>query len=1563
MNSEQKIKRPIATWLKMGVLFTLIVGLFVGVLGSNTERVLADDEDNYSLYHRASEIAKGFDADEGPSSENEGSVWLSEGPIAGNAGGLLGYTNESTNWITSTFSANSTSYSYSQLSELGGGGDITVNPLLAYATYGSELVNMGLISSNDSGIGNTLLGWIFSIAYWFAQIVPAVFRLLLNMLTILNPFQLFFGAIDGLQAVNIPMVNDVASIVSGVYTVIQNLALTVAVPVLIALTVVSIFMFKGSAGKKVLRVVVKVFMIFAGIPLIGATYTSIIDGMADGMEMGTPFADYVVMTQFVDSEGWMKSTRLAPPTENKIRIMSGANTATGYSNPYTPTREMVFEINSTLVAGNDWMATVFDTDADMFGTVDTSSVVANNSGQDTLNRFRTGERFSAADYEGHVKAQLNNLDSSVVSSMFELSSNDLLDHSDLFTSADAFDELGRTIYNAGGLSVVSEHASVYTFTSESSGTDGRNALPASTDTAMTSPTGLSPIAMYNFLNTEFGETSMTVYSPETSASAWSSNDYASVVKVDTGFTGILYTLESMVVILASSIIGLVYAFGLFKIVMASLPRILAGVFGTAVGSMAMITKLLVSTVVLLIELIGTMLLYTIFDTLLLGVFRGADNLVLGLSGVPAFLNTAFGLKQIVIIIMSAAITFFAIKNRVAFGKMVEETTTDIITKLMGGLDNSLNQGNMFGGSDIQGSAAQGKVLGDDGNVGTKGSGQYAAAVAGGQDPDAETKGVKDALNETLGQERARELAAEASGEEFVPKTKKELAAEAMSRTKGYKVSGAKDKVVGSMGGLATAATMMGVSDLDGGARQRIAEEEAFERKAISDDARGIGYGGQSKGDGLTRHVDNEHATEDLEHQANREASDNKTPVEIAKEMEGIDSEEIAVEGSGVVSANDEKFKEVSNATQVDPESDTYISSDSDAAEALEKPFGEDASTIDLDDPTKHPDHDPLSQEGVDYIQDLDNASQAQMNNAEEHMDAAKKEDAAKDAKRNEAEKIRSKPELTEADIEKADGLLAEADEHQRKAEEHKKKARSSIRKAQKLDAKQDDAKRAQNKAIKNPSEHQSKTATSARKFAEKEQELRQLTKERASLDQELSELSESGNDPERLGVVNKKLQSVNDKIDKTSKELPELRDEAVNNLPVDNGVDESKMSPQQKASYKQARTEAARTVGQMAMQTGSNAEETVGKQREFVNKAGQQRYASKIASAEQEVASAGEQEMETYRQYNEAQNDPSVGQHQVNKLHQKHQAAKQKADTAVNNLKDVKSQETAFKRSLRLAGSANEAHFGRQKQFANKAREVQRATAPHVDERNKAVQSHNNSGLLQPGNGRDIHNKNALKMKKERLSQLGVTSSDTETARKQYDTQVQSAKADYEQSEARVNKLTSQVNAAKQSNNMAGARQIERRLNQAKQKRDNAKRTRDMRLHQLRSNASGLYAGKDGSGNFKVKNQVARRFMRGGNGAIVGDVDKVVNVASELELLQREYAVMSKKYDVGNLKNLDPKTRRTVLRLNASMESKRKLLGNSQINADLLRDAKTTHTFVDALRSEWTSVKDGNPNT
>ena len=1108
-------------FLKVGVLLTAILGLFFMFSSATVENAEANEVSDYSMYHRASEIATAFGTEMAPSIDEDsasGSPWVSNSLTAGNAGGILGYSRElqedeegAMGWITSRFSANSMSYSFDQLTTLGGSSDMGSNSLYAYAAYGAQLEHIGLATTEDLGLLGKAEGFLFNAVYTIAQIVPAIFKIILNLMTILNPFQLFFGAVEGVANVDIPIIGDLAAYVSGIYTTIQDLAIVVTVPILIGLTAVSIFMFRGNAGKKLLRVVVRVFMIFAGLPLIGATYTSVVDGLADDMEMGTPFSDYVIATQFVDTEGWMMSSRLAPPTENPLKINT-LNDAKGVTYTDAATREMVLEINTKRVAGG-FDSSIAGADISASDSVfeEQTGKFVGDPARDLLNRYRNDERVSASDYEGFAKAQLDKeVSDSNIANMFAPNAGELADeeyggifsHNASEATANFGDDANLSIYNMGGLTVSDGIESEFGLIADGSSEVRNPILPASSNTDLSSTVvGLSPMAMYNFLNTDFESSSMTVYSPETSSSSWASNDYASVSRANNGVYGFIYSMESLVLLVSSAVIGLFYAFSLVKILIASIPRIMTSVFGTAVGSMAMITKLLVSTIVLLMELIGTMLLYSVFDQLFIAIIKGVDSIISGVSLTSISGVALVSLKSLVVIVLGFAVVYVAISNRTAFGKMVEEVTTDIITKLMGGLDNSMNQGNMFhDGQGVQKAGQAASVLGADGNIGTEGSGIYDSKLANGENPNEESFGMKDALQEEIGQEALKKQA----DDNYEGRSAGEMRDAIADRYKGYKKAGAKDKLAGALGGAATLATLANSDmDLSGNARERLSEAERAERRAISDKHRGIGDGASvaSESTGFVdSSVDDPMGSPEGAESVSASVNDidNQSMDEILNEADDMDDEMVEMDASGGAIAGDQmEYGSVKDAVGA-TETDAYDDVDEDADQTMMDAMGDDVDSISLDDPDSHPDHDVLGDDNAEYIDNLGVASDAQMEASEHHASEAERLDDLADEKEAEANAIDGKNEiLSEEDAAKVKNLRAEADSARERAESHKEQGRHAKRKADKLNAKRTSAQAIREQAKEDYGNPQSASVQNA------ERKVEGMKDQKASLDSDI----------------------------------------------------------------------------------------------------------------------------------------------------------------------------------------------------------------------------------------------------------------------------------------------------------------------------------------------------------------------------------------------------------------------------------------------------------------------------
>src|SRR5690606_8531234 len=116
---------------------------------------------------------------------------------------------------------------------------------------------------------------------------------------------------------------------------------------------------------------------------------------------------------------------------------------------------------------------------------------------------------------------------------------------------------------------------------------------------------LSPLTMYNYLNTDFGNTSMTMYSSSNVASEATRSIHNSVNQVGTGTMSFLYWFSTVVLLGSFVLIGLGYAFSLvFSSIRRSFQIITAVPFAT-LGAMAAIAKVVVYSVALILEVIVT----------------------------------------------------------------------------------------------------------------------------------------------------------------------------------------------------------------------------------------------------------------------------------------------------------------------------------------------------------------------------------------------------------------------------------------------------------------------------------------------------------------------------------------------------------------------------------------------------------------------------------------------------------------------------------------------------------------------------------------------------------------------------------------------------------------------------------------------------------------------------------------------------------------------------------------------------------------------------------------------
>lgn len=728
-----------------------------------------------SLYQRASELTREFATALAPGSNVQEMHMLQKTTddgllVAGNAGAMLGYADVLADdtgivgWLMSSYTNASATITYDQLMNVVG--NDSENPFYQYAGYGEILTEMGLVSTLRPGMGGMLrvvASGLMLLVYLLANAAPFLFRGALMILTTLNPFRLFETVMNGTANADLGVISGIAEYVGSIYETIQDFSIVFLFPALLAVTAFSVLVFrKGSAMKHFARYGVRVFMLFAGLPLIGATYTGLIENLDSKVSVGSEYADYLILSSYVDFENWVKYSRLAPPVDSDIRNPRyGEDESRSLSD-----RAMILEVNGTRAnniraqelkdrySSTSDIGEIFDeggnkkdVDSESMGFSEKSSFTKVYS---ILSRHLTSAKYTSSDYDGEVSGQIQQIrvrdqseenDENIVK-MFSLSSSENRTWSEqinpfsgnedwmkpihwngednnvdssakgLFTEGKALNKLFQfgtyemNIYNSGDLRYSFRDGYVSPSTPD---VVTSKTAPIGADRAGTVG-GLSPIAMYNFLNTTFSNTGLTVYSPQKTSSDLSRDSYAAVTFGGSGISSVTRWIENITVMLSLAVLSIAYGMMMVSAAIKNIPRILSGVFGTALGSIAFTTKLLISTAVLIIQVIGMIFLYSLSENIIMTLLLNFNELVdTGGSYFGSGVIFEF-LGSFLITAITAAVTIFMIKNMNVFKELMEEVVTNSITRIMGALDTGT------GGQGLDATKMSGGRVGGDGKL-------------------------------------------------------------------------------------------------------------------------------------------------------------------------------------------------------------------------------------------------------------------------------------------------------------------------------------------------------------------------------------------------------------------------------------------------------------------------------------------------------------------------------------------------------------------------------------------------------------------------------------------------------------------------------------------------------------------------------------------------------------------------------------------------------------------------------------------------------------------------------
>ena len=720
-------KKPRIVAVIVGVFAALMLALSVAAPS------FADDpnKDVNSFYNLSSGVSGAYSNVGSPNGDSiDPEKWGPALRSAANAGSVVGFSDPNITdgvlkWITSNASGSSGAISYRTFAETDKKLDNAA--VLDYAHYGSTLKDLGLDSTGNDlspDLKRLIFGYIMMFVFVISGVVSAVFKIVLEVLIFLNPFKLLY---EGVSTVSPEFasgmtrgdggtggaLSGLGALVSGLYRVMYDLGWLIIVPLFLASVAIAMITLKTSqVWGPIRKFFTRILFIVVGIPLLGSMYTATLDTLADeSVYTAGNGASQVIMSNYVDFEKWAFTSRLAVPSSSTdmncsviIQWDEDSAGASGYS--HMNVKDAALCINA--MSGYKGLEQSLTGKADAPGSGFT--ITDPDSGKDgehsvldmakTLNvlvRYAHKETVNASDFESVVKA--NTPKDAVKEEWFskyrkvgdaakeDPSTNPYLVVPDN-TGLHATHSGNSTTYRTLGVS--------------SGGDDGVCGPRAMTADGKPVACNLSPLAMYNYLNTSFDSASLTTYSSEKVGSLATREQHRAVNQVGAAGTGLMFYINAVSLLLSFALLGIFYAVGMLIGAIKRMVSFFTTMPFAMLGALPAIGKVISIVLAMITEVLGTMFLYAVVQYILMALpslierpfaaFVGDNSVEANATkeavGMIALLNPMLGQFLVIATYGTTTIiilwfTFVAIRFRKTFMKVVDEVSHKAISRLVG----------------------------------------------------------------------------------------------------------------------------------------------------------------------------------------------------------------------------------------------------------------------------------------------------------------------------------------------------------------------------------------------------------------------------------------------------------------------------------------------------------------------------------------------------------------------------------------------------------------------------------------------------------------------------------------------------------------------------------------------------------------------------------------------------------------------------------------------------------------------------------------------------------------
>lgn len=536
------------------------------------------------------------------------------------------------------------------------------------------------------------------------------------------------------------------------YNTLQSMSMYTFLPIIIAVTLfIWLVVRKGRDGGKTFKnLIIRFVFACIGIPLLFSVYTTALSLVKDFTVTNISLGNVVVASNFLDFEGWVYKNRLSAKDLSDLKIRSDTHLVSAESQANV--RQYCYNINKSLgkyIPSDQYVDSIPTIDAttgtgnynsqmlDMLQTSAESGVSLQASYVRNvirlLERYADGTKISVSGFESAYKQfimqdglgdMMSHLAGSGIDSSTVLSTKNSVFSvwCDLSSSWRSFSKSTATAYyvNKPGLEAT---LSIYqvnllinnrfsdakvnvTITSSVAGGTGEitnfwadgqldtNSTSASSNTfSFTTPSsmyGLSGMAMYNYLSSDFDGSKVNVYSANDTASNYSKAEHYAVNAVGTGVMQIIFIIDSLLLLSIYVVVGYGYGIaillGNFKAMFKMIPAVLTGVLGSMKG----IASAIILTAAMIIEILGTCILYSLACQFVAVIYKMIEspvayviNKALGATSLNDAGVIAFVAIGIVSIVLMVQLIKKLLDYRYAICQSVTEAATDIINRFLG----------------------------------------------------------------------------------------------------------------------------------------------------------------------------------------------------------------------------------------------------------------------------------------------------------------------------------------------------------------------------------------------------------------------------------------------------------------------------------------------------------------------------------------------------------------------------------------------------------------------------------------------------------------------------------------------------------------------------------------------------------------------------------------------------------------------------------------------------------------------------------------------------------------